>query len=534
MRKKDLELIRGLLSRRRALQGMGAMLGATAAGCSNDDAAADGTGDSSESSSSGSPTSTTTSLPTTSTTTSQSSTTEGVDSSSSSDGSSSSEDSSTGEPVDECMGDGGLTPDELLAGIDTIVVVVMENRSFDHYFGSSTFLEGWQVEGLVGDESNLDLEGNTITVFAMDDLAVVDPPHDWDPVHLQWNLGKMDGFVIQHELDDPGHETEVMGYYVRDQLPVSYALAEGYTLCDRWHCAVLGPTWPNRFYIHCASSGGQQGNFPQPGLVSIWDQLAEAGLDARNYYSDVPWVWGAFANPFAGYTDGLDEFFAAAQAGSLPPYVVIDPNFGLLGAEGQNDDHPDANITMGQIFQASIYEALAQSPQWYSCLLVITYDEHGGFFDHVPPPETVDELPEFAQLGIRVPSIVIGPHVRRGCINSTQLEHTSIISTVTRRHGLVPLNDRVTATNDLSSCINPEFIGDPQPPVKLPPIEARLEDLLVQRPPNPSTHGELRQMIADGTIPIPAHRRHPNAGNDIAMELIGHAQRLGVLKLTKG
>jgi phospholipase C len=531
LRKKDLELIRGLLSRRRALQGIGAVLGATAAGCASDDpASADGTGSSESSSSGPAPTTTTLTPSTSSSADTSSSSSEG---SSSSSESSSSEESSTGEPVDECIGDGGLSPEELLADIDTIVVVVMENRSFDHYFGSASFLESWQIEGLAGAESNLDLSGTAVSVFAMSNQEIDDPPHDWTPVHLAWNLGKMDGFVIQHELDHPATHTEVMGYYVRDQLPISYALAEGYTLCDHWHAAVLGPTWPNRFYIHCASSDGEMGNFPHGSLTSIWDVLSAEGIEGRNYYSDIAWVWGAFANPFTSYTAGLDEFFAAAQGGSLPPFVVIDPNFGLLGGGGQNDDHPDANITMGQVFLASVYEALAQSPQWYSCLLVITYDEHGGFYDHVNPPETVDDLPEFAQLGIRVPSIVIGPHVRRGCVNSTQLEHCSIISTVTVKHGLTPMNDRVAASSDLSSCINPAYLGDPQPPVKLPPIEAALEDLLVQRPPHPDTHKELRQMIADGTIPIPANRRHPEAGRDIAMELIGHAQRLGVLKLTK-
>src|SRR5687767_11592901 len=255
---------------------MGAVLGTTAVGCAGDDpASADGTGDSSESSSSSPAPTTTTLSPSTGTSADESSSSS--ESSSGSDGSSS-EESSTGEPVDECEGDGGLSPQELLAGIDTIVVVVMENRSFDHYFGSATFLEGWQVEGLAGDESNLDLSGNAVTVFAMVNQEVDDPPHDWTPVHLAWNLGKMDGFVIQHELDHPASYTEVMGYHVRDQLPISYALAEGYTLCDHWFSSVLGPTWPNRFYIHAASAGGEQGNFPSPSLTTIWDVLSAEGI----------------------------------------------------------------------------------------------------------------------------------------------------------------------------------------------------------------------------------------------------------------
>jgi len=529
MRKKDLESIHRLVSRRRAMQGMGAVL-AGVAGCGADDASA--TGDEGSSSGSG----TTINPSSASTSTDPSSGSGSADGSSGVDPDSSSgdpsDDSSTGEPVDACNGDAGLTAAELLAEIETVVVLVMENRSFDHYFGSATFLEGWTVDGLDGSESNLDLGGNAIAVFAMDNLEVADPPHGWDAVHLTWNLGKMDGFVIQHELIEPAFHTEVMGYHTREHLPISYALAEGYTLCDHWFAAVLGPTWPNRFYLHCASANGQQGNLPNFGITSIWDVLAQQQppISARNYYSDVPWAWGGFADPLASFTDGLDEFFQAAQAGTLPQFVMIDPNFGLLGGEGQNDDHPAANVTMGQVLLAAVHEALAQSPQWGRCLFIITYDEHGGFYDHVPPPETVDENPAFTRLGMRVPSLVIGPHVRRGCVNNTVLEHVSVISTLTTRFSLPPINARVTATNDLSSCIDPAYLDDPQPAISLPKIQARLSELLTVRG-NNDAHPEMRAMLARGEIPVPAHRRHPEASRDIAMELIGHAQRLGVLTL---
>ncbi|HET6583203.1 MAG TPA: alkaline phosphatase family protein, partial [Nannocystaceae bacterium] len=261
---------------------------------------------------------------------------------------------------------------------------------------------------------------------------------------------------------------------------------------------------------------------------TIWGALSDAGITGRNYYGDVPWVWGAFANPLAGYTDGIDEFFAAAEAGTLPAYVVVDPNFGLLGGGG-NDDHPDHNVMLGQVFLASVYQALAASPQWDRCLLVITYDEHGGFFDHLQTLQTMDERPEFEQLGVRVPGVVIGPYVRRGCVNSTKLEHVSTIATVTRRHGLTPLNVRVEGANDLSSCIDPTTLRDPKPPVRLPPIEASLDELLTAD--SQTSHPELREMIADGRIPLPRDRDYPGAGRDLALQLIAHAQRLGVLKL---
>ncbi len=504
---------------------MGALLGTSAAGCGNDGGGGDGTD-----ASSGSGASSTSGVGSTDGG-STSGGVDGTDGDESSTGlSSSGEDSSTGS-TEACVGDGGLTPEELLAEIDTIVVVMMENRSFDHYFGSATFLENWAVDGLDGSESNLDLGGNTITVFAMDNLEVADPPHTWDQVHLQWNLGAMDGFVIQHELLHPTTHTEVMGYYVRRQLPTLYALAENYTLCDQWHCSLLGPTWPNRFYLHCGTSGGQQGNQPETGLRSVWDALAEAKISARNYYAEVPWAWGGFLNLLATYTESIDEFFTAAQNGTLPQFSIIDPDFGTLGSEGANDDHPAHNVTLGQVFLSSVYQALAQSPQWDRCLLIITYDEHGGFFDHVQPPTATDDEPDFDRLGMRVPSLVIGPHVRRGCVNSTVFEHASVLATVARKFGLEPLTTRVAAAADLSSCINPEYLGNPQPPAPVPMLDATMDELLV--PGRPGSHPELQAMIADGRIPIPPHLRGPGAKRRHAVRMLEHAERLGVLRLRR-
>lgn len=530
MRKKDLEAVRALFSRRQALAGMGALIGTSAAGCGDDGGGGGTSGAGSSEGSSGSSGSSGIDG------SSGIGSTSGVDGtgsggSSGADGSSSSGDDTTTGGVDECAGTSELTPEELLAEIDTIVVVMMENRSFDHYFGSATFLEGWTVDGLDGTESNLDLEGNTITVFAMDNLEIADPPHDWDPVHLQWNLGDMDGFVIQHELVHPATHTEVMGYYQRSQLPTLYALAESYTLCDQWHCSLLGPTWPNRFYLHCGTSGGQKSNFPELSLRSVWDALDDAGISARNYYAEIPWVWGAFANPLASYTDGIDEFFAAAEAGTLPQFSIIDPDFGTIGSEGANDDHPAHNVTLGQLFLSSVYQALAQSPQWNSCLLVITYDEHGGFYDHVAPPEATDDDPDFDRLGVRVPGLVIGPHVRRGCVNSTLFEHSSVLATLVRKFGIEALTSRVAAANDLSSCINPDYLGNPQPPTPVPMIDASIDELLV--PGRPGSHPEMREMVADGRIPVPPHLQGPGAKRRHALRMLAHAERLGVLRLRR-
>src|SRR5262249_3911563 len=153
-------------------------------------------------------------------------------------------------------------------GIDTFVVLCMENRSFDHYFGSLALVEGRaDVDGLTGAETNRAPDGATVAVHPLETYTPADPPHDWDSAHTQWDRGANDGFVIAHAGAD---QADVMGYHVRAQLPVSYALADQAALCHRWHCALLGPTWPNRFYLHAATSKGQKTNAPVTGLRTIW------------------------------------------------------------------------------------------------------------------------------------------------------------------------------------------------------------------------------------------------------------------------
>lgn len=504
---------------------MGAVIGAAAVGCGDDGAggAGDGSGGSSGGSSGG-PMGSSGMADSTGPAGTGDGTTTGI-------GESSGDDSgSTGEPVDECgSGNMGLSPQELLAEVDTIVVVMMENRSTDHYFGSATFLEGWTIDGLTGRETNPRIDGTPVEVFHMFNLQPADPPHQWADCHLQWNLGANDGFVIVHELVHPASYDEVMGYHVRDQLPVLYALADNYTLFDHWYGSAMAGTWPNRFHLHAGTSNGQQENFPEPGITTIWDLLEDSGISHANYYSDVAWVWGALVNPLASFTESLDEFFDAAAAGTLPQFSIIDPNFGLLpGGEGGNDDHPVHDITLGQIFLGSIYQALAQSPHWERCLLIITYDEHGGFYDHVSPPTTFDPLEPFQQLGHRVPSLVVGPHVRRGCINSTTVDHVSVLSTVSAKFGVPPITERVAQAQDLSIAINPALLGDPQPPVPIPMLSVSVSEVLSKRG---TGQDELAAMIASKEIVLPADRRHDNASHEVALRMLDRAAKLGVVEL---
>jgi phospholipase C len=431
-----------------------------------------------------------------------------------------------GPAVTACTATSTMTPAQLLAHVEAIVVLCMENRSFDHYLGSMRLAEGRaDVDGLTGSEENPSAGGAPVTVHRLDDFTPEDPPHGWDACHAQWNNGANDGFVREHA---GASEADVMGYHVRSQLPVTHALADAGVVCNRWFASCLGPTWPNRFYLHGATSKGQKSNLPVFGFTSIFDRLAAKGVaGCTNYYSDVAWASGGYFK--LGGLATIERFFEDAQAGNLPPFAIIDPAFAGGGA---NDDHPDHDIRLGQALIGSVAAALAQSPQWKRCLFVVTYDEHGGFYDHVPPPAALDDNAEFRRLGFRVPSLVVGPTVRRGCAVDDVLEHSSVVATATRRFDLEPLNARADAANDLSPCIDPRRIDDPLSPPVIPPVSvslselARRQELARRRPPS---HPELMAAIDALRPPRELDRR---ADTDaVARRVLRWGERLGAVTI---
>jgi phospholipase C len=414
-----------------------------------------------------------------------------------------------GAPVD-CEDSLGLSPQELLAPIEHIVVLCMENRSFDHYLGGSLALvEGRpDVDGLTGAETNPHPQDGPIAVHPMMNLQPVNPPHQWDPVHAQWNLGEMDGFVQASLDENPGNPAydEVMGYYVRDQVPIHHALADAYALANAYFCSVLGGTWPNRFYLHGATSMGQKQNLPiLNGFASIWPALENQGVTRRNYHGDIPWALGAYLkqDDLAPYA----QFEIDAAAGTLPNFSLIDPRF--FGA-GANDDHPtNANVPLAQALISDVYTTLAQSPVWDKCLFVLTYDEHGGFYDHVPPPISGDDLVDFNHMGVRVPAVIAGPYVRQGCAVNTVVDHVAVLATLATKWGLAPLTTRMSTSNDLSSFIDPTRVQGriPRAPITLPQLSVSAAAI--------AAHAKR---LARGEIPA----QHP--------ELIEALRQHGILK----
>jgi len=268
---------------------------------------------------------------------------------------------------------------------------------------------------------------------------------------------------------------DAMSYMTREQVPIINALADSYTSCDRWFSSVLGPTLPNRMYWHAGSSNGARANDEvyggaYQGLASLYHRLDDRGVDWAYYFGDVPVLAVLEDLEIEGRIRRFQgEFLADAKAGNLPPVVYVDPAFSV------NDDHPPHHPMFGQQLMAAVHTALASSPQWNRTLLVITYDENGGFYDHVAPPKSADDFAAdgFDQLGFRVPTVVCGPYAKPGYVSSVVYDHTSPLKHMQSVFGLESLSARADAANDLADCIDEERLlrGAPRPAASLPAIE---------------------------------------------------------------
>jgi phospholipase C len=416
-----------------------------------------------------------------------------------------------------------------LAAIDTIVVLMLENRSFDNFFGAlhmdPTYPAAAKLDGLTGNERIVDANGEPFSLLRMEGNGAIDPKHDWVSSRTAFNGGRNDGFL----LPNPGvHQNEVFSYFTGDRIPFLSSLAREFTICDRWFSSVMGPTWPNRFYLHAATADGHKTNRPM-GLTpppTIWERMADRCWTGKNYYSSkLPWYSLAFpAKSFSGddpiTPEPLDHFYTDARRGELPNIAIIDPDFEA------NDGHPPHDLALCEAFVASVYRALAESPQWPRSLLVVVFDEHGGFYDHVPPPLTDDPLPEFRQLGFRVPAIVAGPLVRRGAVVSTPFEHVSIASTLKTRFGIASLGPRMDAAPDLSSCLDPAAVVAPAPEL---PIVTLSASRTLSSPLRATSQPEMHALAAAGGIPDGHFDRR--SGEERIKAWIRHAHALESIRL---
>lgn len=359
-----------------------------------------------------------------------------------------------------------------MATIKHVVVLMLENRSFDHKLG---FLkrDDPELEGLTGDERNANNPCSPMPVFnPVTDQAQytgdldADPPHELANVAVQLygRAGPADysrtpdnsGFVLAYAVGSPPHGGAfAMRCFAPGRLPAYHALAREFAVCDHWFASVPGPTWPNRFFVHCASGGGYvDGDVRVYGMRTIFDSLHEAGHTVGIYYHDVAQAVALQrlqVDLFKGFFHEFDAFLADAAAGTLPAYSFIEPRYFDGPGGSANDEHPPHDVKLGDQLVARVYEAVRASPAWESTLLLVLSDEHGGLYDHVPPPPavppgdgvSVDPPFGFDRLGVRVPALVISPLVPRGTVDHQVYDHSSVAATLRKLFGLAaPLTQR--------------------------------------------------------------------------------------------
>jgi phospholipase C len=376
---------------------------------------------------------------------------------------------------------GASAPDGASIPIDTIVVIMMENRSFDHYFEDLPN-QGWtdvDVAPVAATDAGPDaaqatnpgVDGTPVPFAHGTQLCFADTNHSWDGTHQEIDNGKMDGFALAN---DGTHEDPMIGppgflsgaramtYYTKDDLPFMYWAAQNFAIGDRYFSSVPGPTWPNREYFYAATSWGETttGSFPTPTSPTVLDSLGAAGV-SWGYYTpgELPTTTIFVNSPgYASYSSNVfsfDQFTAAATAGTLPHVVILDPSLFPEGYDN-SDEHPPAVMQVGEAWRAGAVQTLLDSPQWARMAVFLLYDEHGGLYDHVPPPPACppDSTPPklstpdggtyggFDEYGVRLPFVVLSPYAKGHYVSHQVFDHTSVLRFIEARFGLAALTKR--------------------------------------------------------------------------------------------
>jgi phospholipase C len=338
-------------------------------------------------------------------------------------------------------------PSPSRSGLDHIVVLVLENRSFDH-------LLGW-LPGADGKQAGLSYRnrfGLTRSTYPLapdfQGCLHADPSHTYRDLRIAYNGGRCDGWLLPR-LND----RYAIGYYRKQDLPFLGQAAPAWTVCDRYFSPIMGPTLPNRIYLQAGTTDRTSVVPFRSRLPTIWDRLLAAGLAGRYYSRNLPALslWGLKYLPIMHtYNTFLDD----CRAGTLPHLAYVEPKFTTPYVHYGNDDHPPADIRAGETLMNDVYEAVTSSPAWPRTLLVITFDESGGFFDHVAPTAGPDTNPRYTLRGFRVPTLLISPFARRGHVDHTLFDHTSILRLVEWRFGLRPLAPRDAHANNLAAALD--------------------------------------------------------------------------------
>jgi phospholipase C len=435
---------------------------------------------------------------------------------------------------------------------------MLENRSFDHMLGFSgitgvdaTNGQATSVRGLAGTESN-DYRGTGYTVTAGAAEAMpLDPGHEFPDVLEQLagsgatyvtgryppisNGGFVSDYVDSHTRAEGGATTnfgEIMRCFSAAQLPVLNTLAREFAVCDSWHCAIPGPTWPNRLFACAASSDGLD-HSPTTAEILTWETLEGVTFvhgslfDALKKKADTGWrIFSGDYLPMAAALKGVtlsdishfDDFAAQVGKPEYPwLYTWIEPDYGDVAAgtfKGGNSQHPRDGVSAGEALIKATYEAIRNSPHWDTSLLIITWDEHGGFYDHVPPPPAIapgDTQPgskynhfgfSFDQYGVRVPAVIVSPRIPRNTIDHRLYDHSSIAATIAAAFDLQSLTARDAAAGNLLPLLS---LPSPRTdaPAMLPDAVAAPATRAIQL--EPAAVPDMSGSVDAGSLPLLVH-----------------------------
>jgi phospholipase C len=398
---------------------------------------------------------------------------------------------------------------DTMPNIEHIVVLMMENHSYDNFFGMLGRGDGFTLgaNGLPT-ATNPYSDGRLQHAFRMPTTCQFDgqPSNEWKASHLAYNNGAMNGFMTspidEYTTEQVGPVT--MGYWTGDDLPFTYSLASSFPLADRWFCSLLGQTDPNRRFLIAATSSGmtddisfsltpnpneplQDALLLTPANGTIFDRLSLAQLTWVDYQQNFPTGTTAADFPvddvpmlLSKNNQSVTQFFSDCSKGLLPDFCIIEPNYGT-----QSQENPQ-NIVVGDAFIDEIVHAIGTGPDWRTTLLILTYDEHGGYYDHVPPPVALapDDIPPivapgesaydgFRRYGFRVPSMIVSPFAKQNYVSHQVFDHTSVLALVERKWNLPAMTWRDANANDLTDLLDFSALAAHQPTFpELPPLAA--------------------------------------------------------------
>jgi len=368
---------------------------------------------------------------------------------------------------------------DTLPEIEHVVVLMMENHSYDSYLGMLPRGDGFKLgRDRLPRNANPDRNGNLVRAFHMPSTCQLHavPGQDWNRSHTSWDGGRNDGFV-------EASTAVAMGYWDETDIPFYYGLASTFPSCDRWFGSVLAQTYPNRRFLMAGTAAGIISTTnaaltaPPPPNGTIFDRFQSHGISWTNYYTDLPSA-AIIVKTLVDYPTHLspiNRFYSDAAAGNLPFFSLVDPNFDTESEENPQD------LRHGEQVAAKVINAVMQSPAWPKTLLIWCYDEHGGYFDHVPPPPAIppDDIPPgvdvpaglpggYDRYSFRVPAVVVSPYARRNYVSHVVHDHTSVLKLIETKWNLGALTYRDANADDLLDSVDlrrrPAFLEPPTLP----------------------------------------------------------------------